>query len=374
MSDRVEGFHRDFRLMLVLVGLLLSLGLMLVYSSSVLPGRASAFSSVFIRQVLFALLGILAGTVTMRLDYHLWGRLALPGILLAVALLILTLLFGREAYGAVRSLSVFGLFNFQTSEAAKVLLLLYSAHFLGRPTPSRETVGDYLPLALAWGSVAVLIMLQPDFSTLAVITFVLLVQLFLAGLPWRFFLLMITVGSMLGALLVSIQHYRWLRVVHYAENLFRLKPVDDYQLWQSLIALGRGGLAGQGVGQSLQKLYYLPFPHNDFIFAVAGEELGFLGVAFLVFLYLGFMFLGGRIIRNAPDPFGRLLAAGIVFTVVFYAFFHMGVVSGLVPSTGLPLPFVSAGGTNLVVLLTGVGVLLNIHLQSAERLAGRRRR
>ncbi len=359
-------------LLVGVVGFLFLLGLVMVYSatSPMLLERGNPAWKLLLRQFVAGGLGILLGYLAARVDYHFLHRFAWPAVALAVVMLLLTLMQGDLVRGAARSLSIGG-FSFQTAEIAKLALILFTAHLLARhEAKGRNAAGSIT--TLQWVAVylviAMLIIRQPDFSTTAVITMIVITQLFLAGLPWR---LVGTLAALLAVgapLLLLLRKYRLERIQSFLHDMWTLDP-QAYQLLHSQIALGRGGATGQGVGDSMQKLLYLPLPYNDFIFAVVGEELGWLGTAALVVAFGAFLYLGVRIIRHAPDTFGRLLASGIVFTIVYYALLHMLIVVGLVPNTGLPLPFISYGGANLLIMFVAVGVLLNIHLQSGRERA-----
>ncbi|MBC8478659.1 cell division protein FtsW [bacterium] len=356
-------------LLLSVIGLLFITGLVMVYSatSPMLLERGDPSWKLLLRQIVAGGLGITLGYLAARVDYHFLHRLAWPAVALAVAMLVLTLSSGESVRGAARSISLGG-FSFQTAEVAKLALLLFTAHLLAR----REIHGRTGSTVIQWTTVylltAFLIFRQPDFSTTAVITLIVVTQLFLGGLPWKALGAFLVAIGVAAPLMILLSGYRLERIQLFLQDMWTLDP-QAYQLLHSLIALGRGGATGQGIGDSMQKLLYLPLPYNDFIFAVIGEELGLLGTGILIAAFGLLLYLGVRIIRRAPDTFGRLLAAGIAFAIIYYALLHMLIVVGLAPNTGLPLPFISYGGANLVILFVALGVLVNIHLQSGRERA-----
>jgi len=351
-------------LLLGVVGMLFIFGLVMIYSatSPMLLERGDPSWKLLLKQIIAGSLGIALGYLAARIDYHFLHRAAWPMVIGAIVMLVFTLLSDNAVGGAARSIALGG-FSFQTAEVAKLALILFTAHSLSQREIHNRTTATVIQWSAIYLIIAVLIFRQPDFSTTAVITLIVVTQLFLAGLHWRVVGIVMVIATVAAPLMIMLQSYRLERIKLFLHDMWTLNP-EAYQLLHSLIALGRGGATGQGVGDSMQKLLYLPLPYNDFIFAVIGEELGLLGTGFVVTVFGLFLYLGVRIIRRAPDTFGRLLAAGIVFTVVYYALLHMLIVIGLAPNTGLPLPFISYGGANLLIMFVATGVLLNIHLQS----------
>jgi cell division protein FtsW len=372
---RVAGKIDSWLLAIVLA--LLCIGLVMVYSaSSFLAARYNNDPSYYFqRQLLSALLGIILMLIIMRIDYRYWRRISLAGMAIALPLLIVVLFIGTNVYGASRWI-VFGPFSFQPSELTKLALALYIADWLAR---KGSQVGTFLyglaPFVILVGLILGLVLLEKDMGTAIIIAGLATVMFFTAGANMVQFLLASACG---GAIFLSqaFRGYRFYRLLGF------LDPFNpDYitninlQLYQSLLALGSGGWLGVGLGASRQKTGYLPFPHIDSIFAVIGEELGFVGSAIIVILFLFLAFRGFRLARRTQDMYGALLATGITTWLVLQAIINIAATTGSIPYTGVPLPFISYGGTALVISLAAVGVLLNIsrYIQEPETPALSRR-
>jgi cell division protein FtsW len=315
----------------------------------------------FQRQVVWLLVGGVAMVVTARLDYHRWRRLARPAVLVSLALLVLVLVpgLGITAGGATRWLG-WGPFRIQPSELSKLAVLLFAADLLARRADRVHERGAIVrPLLVVTGSVAALVLLEPDMGTAVVLTLIALTVVFVGGLP-LFPMARLLVGTAAACLAMGmVEGYRRARLFSF------LDPWKDagntgYQVAQSLVALGSGRLTGVGLGASRAKWGFLPNAHTDFIFAIIGEELGLLGTVLVVGLFVGFTYLGVQAAMRAPDRFGSLVAAGVTGWVAGQALVNMGAVTGRLPVTGVPLPFVSFGGSALVVTLAAVGILVNV--------------
>ncbi|HUR18018.1 MAG TPA: putative lipid II flippase FtsW [Acidimicrobiales bacterium] len=351
-----------------IVGVLCLIGLVMVLSaSSVLALREYGTSWLFFgRQVLWLAVGVGALVVTARVDYHRWRRLALPMLLASLGLLALVLVpgVGITAGGSTRWLGTSG-WRIQPSELAKLAVLVFVADYLGRA--GRAPV-DRVTVRVVLGVLAVvglLVMRQPDMGTALVMGFIVLGMLYVSGTPLRA-MAALGAGAVGVALVVGLtEPYRRARMVSFL-NPWADASNSGYQVVQSLVGLGSGQWSGVGVGASRAKWGFLPNAHTDFIFAIIGEELGLIGTLFVLALFAGFAVLGIRTALRAPDRFGTLLAAGITAWVVGQAFINIGAVIGLVPVTGVPLPFVSFGGSSLVILLAAVGMLLNVAAQERE--------
>jgi cell division protein FtsW len=361
-SDRVLFFTS-----LTLVGISVAM----VYSASAVVAmeRQGQANFYLIKQTVFALVGLIAMWVAMNVDYTIYRRFAVAGALLGLAVLalILVLVLGPKVNGARRWFSL-GPLRMQPSELAKLAMVFFTAMVLERRMDRIDEVRyALLPVVSALGVVALLVLLEPDLGTTVTIVGVVAAMTFAAGLPYR-----ALGGLALGALpalayLVVSEGYRLRRLVAF------MRPEDDplgdsFQLIQSLIAVGTGGIWGRGLGEGVQKLFYLPFPHTDFIFAVIGEELGLVGATLILACFAVIMWRGLRVARQAPDRFGALVALGLTMMIAAQAFVNISIVLGLLPTKGLPLPLVSAGGSSLIVSLAGMGVLLNIsqHALSGE--------
>jgi cell division protein FtsW len=346
---------------------LLSVGVVMVYSASAIVAADRFHDPYFFlkKQVFWALLGAACLWLAIKVDYRRLEGFVLPLLIFAGILLVLVLVspLGQAINGTRRWIRL-GPVSFQPAELAKLALVLYLAAFLAK---KREVIEDLRrgilpPLAVA-GLLAALVLAQPDLGnclTLITLTFTLL---FLAGGRARH--LGLILAAALPPLVVAIwaAPYRLRRIVAF------LDPWSDprgsgFQIIQSWLALGNGGIFGQGIGASRQKLFYLPESHTDFIFAIIGEELGFVGAAAVVALFVVLVWRGLRIGLRAPDPFGGYLALGITVLIATQTLVNLGVVTGLLPTKGLPLPYLSFGGSALLVTMLSTGVLLNISQQA----------
>jgi cell division protein FtsW len=346
---------------------LLSVGVVMVYSASAIVAADRFHDPYFFlkKQVFWALLGAACLWLAIKVDYRRLEGFVLPLLIFTGILLVLVLVspLGQAINGTRRWIRL-GPVSFQPAELAKLALVLYLAAFLAK---KREVIEDLRrgilpPLAVA-GLLAALVLAQPDLGnclTLITLTFTLL---FLAGGRARH--LGLILAAALPPLVVAIwaAPYRLRRIVAF------LDPWSDprgsgFQIIQSWLALGNGGIFGQGIGASRQKLFYLPESHTDFIFAIIGEELGFVGAAAVVALFVVLVWRGLRIGLRAPDPFGGYLALGITVLIATQTLVNLGVVTGLLPTKGLPLPYLSFGGSALLVTMLSTGVLLNISQQA----------
>ena len=343
--------------------ILLSAGVVMVYSASAIVAADRFRDPYFFlkKQVFWALLGAGGLWLALRVDYRRLERFVLPTLIVASVLLVLVLVppIGQAINGTRRWIRL-GPVSFQPAELAKLALVLYLAAFLAR---KREALEDFrrglLPPLVVSGALAALVLLQPDLGncvTLVALTFALL---YLAGSPVRHLGWALAPALPLVALAVWVAPYRIRRVTAFID------PWSDprgsgFQIIQSWLAFGNGGLVGQGIGASRQKLFYLPEAHTDFIFAVIGEELGFLGAVAIVLLFTVLVWRGLRVGLRAPEPFGAYLALGITMLIATQTLVNLGVVTGLLPTKGLPLPFISFGGSALVMTMTSTGMLLNI--------------
>ena len=355
--------------LLIVVIALISLGLIMVYSSSSFIaaqsyGDASYF---FQKQLLWVIIGIPVMLITMRIDYRRWRRFSLIGLLIVVPMLILVLKFGTTTYGASRWFRL-GFASFQPSEFAKLVLALYIADWLAR---KGKQVGTFLyglaPFIIFLGVILGLVLLENDMGTAIIIAGLAAAMFFTAGANITQFLLAMGCGGLVFFLQAIFKAYRYVRLIGFL-NPFKGIYDINLQLYQSLLALGSGGLFGVGLGASRQKTGYLPFPYSDSIFAILGEELGFIGCALVIALFLFLAFRGFRLARRTQDIYGALLATGITTWLVLQALINIGASTGSIPYTGVPLPFISFGGSSLVISMGAIGVLLNIsrYIQEPE--------
>ena len=344
--------------------LILSIGLVALYSASSVYAIRQDLPDTFyvLRQASGGLIGLGLLLVCALLPYRLWGRLAWPMIAVAAVLLLLCVLPWTHDIAPVRNGARRWLdlgIRFQPSEVAKVAIIVWTSALAVRKSEDFQSLRrGLLPFFCIWAVIVGLVAMEPDFSTALVITAVGVLIVFAAGARLAHF-------GFLGLLIAPLV-YAQLQVGFRAERLRAfLDPLADesgsgYQVTQSLIAFGSGGISGVGPGQGRQKYGFLPESHNDFIFAMIGEEWGLVGVALLVSLYVALVLVGFRIAGRAPDLFGELLAIGITSLIAVQAILHMAVGLALAPATGLALPLVSFGRTNLVITLVALGILISV--------------
>lgn len=346
------------------------LGLVMVMSASSVVALDEYGSSWYfvLRQAAWAGAGVVALVVIARIDYHRWRRYAGPFLLVSLVLLGLVLVpgIGVGANGATRWIGV-GSLTIQPSELAKLALLIWVADLLSRRAAyMHNTRATLRPVIVVLATAATLVMLQPNLGTTIVLAAIALALCFVAGAPagplagWSTFGLAAATGLALAA------PYRRARVLTFLDPW--ADPMDKgYQNIQSLVGVASGGIFGSGLGASRAKWGYLPYAHSDFIFAIIGEELGLVGATVVVGLFVLLAIIGVRIALHAPDRFGLLLAAGVTAWFCVQAFVNIGAVIGILPITGVPLPFVSAGGSSLLFGMAGAGLLLAVARQATVR-------
>ena len=342
---------------------LVGIGIVMVYSaSSALALKKFGNSYFFIKkQALFALVGLIALVAARHFPYRGLRVLAYPAVVLALGLLLAVHLtgFGHTAGGATRWLR-WGGFTLQPAELARMAMILYLAYSMSKKQDRiREFSIGFVPHVMVLMMLTIPIMLQPDFGSVVILCLITGIMLFVGGVPLRFLFLAGLAVAPIGGYLLWSADYRVKRLMSFL-NPWEYPTAEGYQTIHSLMAFGSGGLWGAGIGKSLQKLFYLPEPHTDFIFSVIGEEFGFVGVALIVMLYGLIIWRGIAIARQTPDPFGALLSFGLTTTIALQVCINMGVTLGLLPTKGLTLPFLSYGGTSLVLNMAAVGVLMNI--------------
>ena len=351
----------------VTVAILVLIGIVMVFSSSAAYTEQNDSFYFLKRQVLWCLLGTGLLLITKNLDYHNLHQYTYPIMIFTFLLLIVVMFpeFSKKVGGARRWLA-FGGFSFQPSELAKFTLVLFIAKSLvKRADKLRNFAYGYLPNLIVLGFFFIPILFQPDFGTAMVILVVTFTMLFIAGLRKKFLFLSILAIIPFIALAISFAEYRTRRIIAFL-NPWEDPSGDGFQVIQSFYAFGRGGFWGAGLGESSQKLYRLPEAHTDFIFSVIGEELGFVGTTAIVLLFLIFIWRGFLTAYQAKDPFGTHLATGLTLLIGLQAFINLGVASGLLPTKGLTLPFISMGGSSMLVTMLSVGVILNISEQTAK--------
>jgi len=363
---------RDVDRMLILTTTaLVATGLIMVYSTSYIMAMKKYGSEYFFvkKQFIFILIGFLFFIIASKIDYHFYQRWVYP-LLLASFALLLVLAFipgvGNEVGGARRWLKL-GPLTFQPSEPAKLAVIMYLAYYLSTKKEKIKTFSrGFLPPIIMSGLFIALILKQPDFGTALSLGAIAIILMFIAGVRLRHIFSLVVFAMPFLYLMVSRVDYRMKRMLTFLDP-WKDSDGAGFQLVQSLIGFGAGGIWGVGLGGGKQKLFYLPEAHTDFILSVIGEELGLIGISSLVVLYLIVLFCGVRIALKAEDLFGQYLAIGITLLILLQAVVNMAVVMALLPTKGLTLPFISYGGTSLVVNMIGMGILLNIYKTENRR-------
>ena len=358
--------------------LLLVLGLITLFSATYYQRAATGDALSAVKKQLIGIgLGAAACVALSRVPYRVYREPRVTLTLLALSALLLVLVIipgiGVSINGSRRWLSLFGL-SMQPSELAKYAMVIFMAGALDRRGEALGSLlGGVIPLLVVPGVMFLLILEQPNLSTGGSILICALIMLFCAGLKKRHMALLSVMGLGVGAFYAWSAPYRRERLLSFRDPFAKMSD-EGYQLSQSLIALGSGGVLGMGLGQGKQKFAYLPYPESDFIFAIVGEDFGLLGCTAVLALFAAFVFAGLRVSLSCRDRYGCLLGAGITSMSGLQAFINMGVVTGILPTTGLPLPFFSAGGTSVTMIMAAAGILLNISRGSGRALAGQEHR
>jgi cell division protein FtsW len=350
-------------LLLCAVLALVALGLVMVYSASAILAQDKLGDSLYFlkRQLMAAGMGVVAMAVAMKVGWRRLARLAYPLLLVTGVLLVLVLIpgIGTTAGGARRWIRFPG-FGLQPAEVAKFAWVVYLSYSLAKKREKVATFSvGFLPHLALCGVLVALCMRQPDFGSSVLLVFLLFVLLFAAGTKLSYLVGSVLLALPLAYVAIATSPYRMKRVLAFLDP-WAHRHDTGYQVAESLMSIGSGGLTGLGLGDGRQKLFFLPEAHTDFIFAIIGEELGLIGVALLVTLYAIVIWRGVRVSLAAPETFGTYLGLGLTSIVAFQAAVNMCVAMGLLPTKGLTLPFVSYGGTSLVVLMGSAGVLLSL--------------
>ncbi len=357
----------DFPLLFA-IALLCAFGLVMLFSASYYYAQntaATKYDGFFYlkSQAIYLAVGLVAMYVVSRVDYHFFDKIrvfALVGTLLLM-LLVLVPGLGVSRNGAQRWLGIPGTgFTFQPSELAKFALIVYMAGFMSRrPQAMKNLTKGVFPMLFIMGAFGLVLLLQKNMSMMVILLMTGVVMLFLGGAEIKHLLLLAGIALPILVVAVLMEDYRQSRVLMFM-NPWESTEEGAYQLRQALIALGAGGVFGQGLNFSRQKLLFLPYGESDFIFAIIGEELGFIGCTLLILAYLFIIYRGIRIAMRCKDRFGSLMAAGITAVIGMQAAINIAVATSSIPPTGQTLPFVSAGGTSLMIFLAAAGILLNI--------------
>ena len=339
-------------------------GAMMVYSASAMFALKETDSvsqnTYFFKQITFTLIGLVAMYVVSRIDYHFFEKSWVVYGIVALTCILLLAVFGFPEINGARRWIRFGGFSFQPSEMAKLALPIFLAYYL---TKKEEVVGSIketvIPCLLGLGLLGGLVFLEKDLGTTIVLCAIFSAVYFAAGAR------LVHIGAVAGAMVVGgtlailLAPFRMQRMMAFMDP-FKYADDEAYQVVQSLYAIGSGGVMGEGYAQGHQKLFYLPYPYSDFIFSVVGEELGLVGTLAVVLVFGLLLWRGARAAVMAPDRFGMLLGIGVITGIIVQALFNISVVISILPAKGIPLPFISYGGSSVVVTLIGVGILLSI--------------
>lgn len=359
----------DFTLLITIL-LLLSIGLIMLLSASspsALSESGNSYSY-FFRQAIFAVAGLFMMWVISNIDYRFYQKYYKLAYIIAFLLLLAVPLVGTEVNGAKRWINITESFSFQPSEMAKLLMIIFYAGILVKNRDELNKYGKgFFKHIIMVAPIIVLLLIEPHFSASMIIIGIVAIMMIVAGCKfWHFLVsgLVVGVPGIIG--LILLEPYRLQRVTTFL-NPWSDPTGDGWQVIQSLYAIGSGGLFGAGLGESKQKYLYIPEPHNDFIFSILAEELGFIGCAVVIILFAIFIWRGILIAMKSPDMFGSLIAIGITAQVAIQVIINIAVVTSSMPATGMPLPFFSYGGTSLFILLCEMGVLLNISKAGAKK-------
>jgi len=343
--------------------ILISVGIVMIYSTSAIYALETMGESAYYlkRHLAYVFIGLVCSFFVMSIDYLKFRKMAKPLLLFSAFLLVLLLVpgFGKQIGGARRWFR-FGFLSFQPSELAKFAMIVYVADFLARKKSDLASFRyGFLPVLLVMLSISFLILIQPDLGTVLAITGICFILFFVGGIKITHMLSFILASLPMMYILIFSVPYRRKRILAF------LNPWSDphgsgFQIIQSLVALGSGGLCGLGLGQGKQKLLYLPAAYTDFIISIIGEELGFIGTAAILGLFVFFLIQAVKISLKASDSFAQLLSFGLISCLTIEAIVNLGVVTSLLPTKGLPFPFISYGGTSLVFNMIYVGLILNI--------------
>ena len=352
----------DFPLMITTL-LLVLIGIVAVFSASFYSSISESGSpyGFAIKQVVFAIIGLICMILSTKMNYHVWRTFSMPILGISFFLLFIVIAgAGSTVNGATRWIRIFG-FSLMPGEISKFSMIIATAAYISAKPSRINTVKGLSPIIICLGLAGYLIMKQPSLSVAATLAVIVMFMLIVAGLN-KIFLIgggTLFAAALIFAIIGDRDGYRFARVTGFLHP-FKDASGDSFQVVQSLMALGSGGIFGVGIGKSIQKTMYLPEPHNDFIMAIIGEEVGFVGLLVVIILYVILIWRGVIIAINAPDLFGTLLATGIVSMVSTQVVFNIGVVTSSLPATGVAMPYISYGGNALIIFMTCSGILLNI--------------
>jgi cell division protein FtsW len=360
-----ERNHIDLVILIAVLTLMLfSLGIVYSASASYAQMKYGESEHMLTNHAIKVLLGIIGLFIGMRIDYHSLKRFTKAAVIVSVGFLLVTFVLGGEAKGATRWLR-YSSIGFQPSEFAKYALLFHLCTLIStKGELIRDLKKGFIPMIVWIGLVTALVMAQPNFSMGALIFLLSMAMLYIGNVKLKH--LALTFAILLPLIIVYMlsAKYRLQRIMGYINGGNGIQTKTDYQPWQSIIGFGNGGIFGVGPGESKQRDFFLPESFGDFVFSIVGEEYGFVGTILFMILFLAIMLRGFKIAKFAPDPFGRYLAIAVTSAITLYALINAGVTLSLLPTTGLPMPFVSYGGSSMVFSACAVGVLLNISSQT----------
>lgn len=362
--------HKSNFLMILLMTILLIIGCVFVYSASFYQAElVYGDKFFFLKKQLFGIaVGFVCFFIFSRFDYRKFEKLRFP--LLILSMLLLAAVFipgvGLTTYGATRWINL-KFITFQPSEIAKFAFIVFAASFLSKNFEKIKSFKGILPVLLVGGIFCLLIILEPNMSITICMALLMIVMLFLGGMKLKHFMLLAIPAAAAVVLLILAEPYRLKRLIAFIDP-FASGQNEGFQLVQSILAISLGGWFGSGIFNSRQKYLFLPFSESDFIFSIIAEETGFLGSALIILLFLLLFLTIIKIAKNANDKFGFLLSAGIGSLILIQVILNISVVTGLVPPTGLPLPFISAGSTSIMIFMSMLGVVQNVHRQSVRLL------
>lgn len=363
--DKIKG-HIDWYILLPISALML-FGLSFVYSaSSAYSGlKLDSNEALFFSHLGKVILGLILMIVFAKIDYHVYRKISKSFLTISVLLLVMVLFIGSSAKGATRWIDL-GPISLQPSEIVKFAMVIHFASMLSaKQAFIKQFEQGFLPFLIWLGLISILIALQPNFSTMIVVLLIGYAIMFIGNVNLLHWIGTLLIGIFAAGLYLISAPYRMKRILSYLGMGDATSAAgSDYQLNQALIAIGNGGITGLGPGQSRQSNLFLPESYGDFIFSIVGEEFGFIGLV-LILAAFGLVFWRGLIVaKNAPDNFGYFLSVGIIITFAFYVFVNAGVNTGILPTTGVPFPFISYGGTAILLYSAAIGILLNISAQT----------
>ena len=362
--------HRfNFALFFIMIALLF-VGSVFVYSASFYSANITYGDKFFFlkKQIFGIVVGLFCYIIFYFFDYKKLEKL--KWLIVIVPYLLLGLVFvpgiGFSNYGATRWINL-GFITFQPSELAKISFIIFAASVLSGSSEKVKSFKGLIPVLVVGVIYCALIILEPNMSITICMAMLMVVMLFIGGAKFKHFLILALPAVALGVLLVLVEPYRLKRLVAFIDP-FASSKGEGFQLVQSLLGIALGGMFGVGVFRSRQKYLFLPFSESDFILSIIAEEIGFVGVSFLIMLFVFLVLVIFKIARNAPDKFGFLLSVGIGSIIIIQCLLNIAVVTGLVPPTGLPLPFISAGSTSIMIFMSMLGIVQNIHKQSILKI------